>query len=433
MPVQFAPKQGSFGQTLGNVVGGGLNTLIEGKIKELNKKQQVQDARKWVAQAQLPEWLGDAFVEDPKTFQKFLEQWEFLPPEAKEQVKLATENIGIDEQQQPVQPQQQSMMQAEQRTPMGQQAPAGVQVPAEDMGSKEPVMSGLNKLAQAGEGDQMPVDSGMQQVQSFPEKGHGIQGAAAPFESDQPSGWTPQEKARGFRQKPKGGTAARETATAIREAGVNERFAHKETSKYVNGIYDMEKAKNEEDSVLKRIIKVSEKDNARNPVLSGIMKQIGIDYQGLQNNDTLELGKLERWFLRGGVKMFGGRVSNAEMGVLLSQVPSMLQTKEGRIRLANQMLLANKDFHDEFETVHRIERENGGKAPLNIRFLVEEEMGPIREKNAEAFINGIYEGGNAFKVGQRTDDISKLPDGAEVSGPDGKDYIIKGGKPVLKG
>lgn len=38
MPVQFAPKQGSFGQTLGNVVGGGLNTLIEGKIKELNKE-----------------------------------------------------------------------------------------------------------------------------------------------------------------------------------------------------------------------------------------------------------------------------------------------------------------------------------------------------------------------------------------------------------
>lgn len=205
MAVQFAPKQGSFGQTLGNAVGTGLNRIIESKIEALNKEQKVQDARKWVAQAQLPEWLGDAFVQDPKTFQKFIEQWEFLPPEAQQQVRQATSNIGVEEEQ-PLNPQQQSMMQSEQRTPMGQQAPAGVQVPAEDMAAKEPVMSGLNKLAQAGEGYQKPVDEGSQQAQSFPSLGHGTQGQAAPFESSQPfqpQEWSEAERARGWRQKPK--------------------------------------------------------------------------------------------------------------------------------------------------------------------------------------------------------------------------------------
>jgi len=221
-----------------------------------------------------------------------------------------------------------------------------------------------------------------------------------------------------------------------REKRISDQYAHKTNKEFVHNILDREKAKNEEDAILKRIIKISEKEdsNVRNPVLSGIMRDIGIDYQGLKNGDTLELDKLARWFLRGGTKLFGGRVSNAEMYAILDQVPNALQTKEGRIRLAKQMILANKDYHDEARMLKQIIRENGGKYPLDLEIKLSERMEELNAQNAYNFINSIYEGNipdmvGKFKVGQKlpSSDISKLPDGT-IYKKNGKRYQIKDGK-----
>jgi len=224
-----------------------------------------------------------------------------------------------------------------------------------------------------------------------------------------------------------------------KEKAVQDRYAHKANAKFVHETLGLQKAKHEEDNILKRIIKVSEKEGSdvRNPVLTGIMRDIGIDYQGLKSGDTLEIDKLGRWFLRGGSKMFGGRVSNAEMYAILDQVPTALQTKEGRVRLAKQMLLANKDYHDEVKVMKSVIKENKGKYPLDLELQVDERMEPIRERNAHNFINGIYNGGSSekisdsFKVGQKisASQLSSLPEGT-IYKKDGKRFEIKDGKEV---
>lgn len=456
MAVQFAPPRRveSLGESIGNSVGTGLNTLIERKIHDLNRHAEVQKKKKWLKEANLPDWLGE--IEDPKVFEEFIKKFNEASPQEQQSARNQIDQMDKEyhqpdnedeilpqQLQQPNQtnqpPQQQqpffgARAPKQPVAPNGAESPMGTQAPAEDMGRPESKISGLTTLMNAGNGDREQQTSD-NNVQMEPELGHGNVGAVAPEQSSEPRNrkreWALNGKGRGG--QPTSIQQQRLDLAREKEEGVKERFAINRTQKYVDSIYDQEKAKNEEDNVLKRIIHVSEKDDARNPVLSAVMKQIGVDYQGLQNADTLELGKLERWFLRGGVKMFGGRVTNAEMGVLLSSVPSMLQTKEGRIRLANQMLLANKDFHDEYKALDEILEEHGDVRPANIRTLVERRMGPLREKNAEQFIKGIEEiQKSAFKVGQQVDDLSRVPNGTEVT-ENGKLFVVQNGKAVPKG
>lgn len=393
-------------KTIGESAVSGLSSLLQGlaqsKAQDLHTNRAIKELKS--AYPELPEGaLGFLAKQPPKEQQMYLQSF-----------AQNLENMKLQQRQQ--QELQEAMRnQALQQLQFKQQQPTVPYAPTYQ-GPKQPEYGGK----QQAETQQL-----IQTLQRQP-----VQQAA---QSEQPSlskstaslgkaGITPYQQARlNFEQQ--------------KEKRQEEKFAIQQNKDYIKNVYDTDKAKNEEDNVLKRIIHVSEKDDTRNPVLSSIMGQLGIDYQGLKNGDTLELDKLSRWFLRGGVKMFGGRVSNAEMNVLLQMVPNILQTKEGRIRLAKQMLLANQDFHDEAKVMQDILRENKGLPPQNLRFLAEEQLSPIREKNANAFIKGIDDitSLSMFKVGQKVTggSLSRLPDGAEVT-KGGKQYIIKNGKPIPK-
>jgi hypothetical protein len=163
-------------------------------------------------------------------------------------------------------------------------------------------------------------------------------------------------------------------------------FIHKNIQPFIDKILDEDRAKVQEDAILKRIINVREKGTVRSALLTNVMRQAGIDFQALKNGDTLEIEKLGKFFLRGGPAMFGGKVSNFEAQNLLSQVPNELQTDEGAIRLANQMLNLNKAVHEENRIIKDIVRENGGHPPLDLKMKVAERMEPINERLARDFI-----------------------------------------------
>ena len=456
MAIQILPQNstaGSLGRASGEAIGGGLGGLIhglaEGKLKKMQDAQKRSD-------------LKSAFPEIPDEALDFLAK---LPE--KEQLEYLR-SIAQSQEQKPdfhpdhVTPEQreqikQYLSQPEALKAHTQEEIAKLQrflnpapTPAQQEGEvdlKKSTIPGLEGLLNAGSG-QEPNRGSSSPAQSFPEIGHGTSGQAAPMEGGQPyrndAGINPStspQKGISLSSLKKPGTAITQYQKE-RLALSKEQLEHaknapaeKTAIKYVENVYDKAQAKTEEDAILKRIIHISEKDDVRNPVLSGVMKQIGVDYEGLKNGNTLELEKLSNWFLRGGVKMFGGKVSNAEMGALLRQVPNALQTNEGRIRLAKQMLLANKDFHEEKKLVQHMVEENGYRVPEGIRFKIDKDMDKIREKNAKKFIEGIYDeeevGNSSFKVGQKVNSIEGLPDGAQVT-KGGKKYIIKNGKPVPK-
>lgn len=433
-------QQESFGSVAGDVIGKGLNSIIESKIEGLRKAQGIHDNRKMLKDSNLPEWLIDLHEDDPETFRLFLKEFDFASPEKKEEMREQLNEIDptfhgdgeeFDEDEQQAEQPQSPWDQNQQLTsePIEGENVVGEYTPLKPVPIKEKPISGMNSLMQAGNGAQRESSNIVSQAQDFPTLGHGTKGQPSSTEQLQPTG---------LRRKTKpvpGLTPYQKEHLDFQNKQLQQREEAplaKSNVKFVNDIYEKEAAKHDEDNVLKRVIHVSEQDNVRNPILSGVMRQIGIDYEGLKNNDTLEVNKLSNWFLRGGVKMFGGKVSNAEMYALLQSVPNALQTKEGRIRLAKQMLLANQDYHDEKKITARILKDNNDKIPLGIRFEVDREMEAKREKNAEKFIKGIYdEQAISHKVGQRVNDLSKLPEGAEVK-KEGKTYIIKNGKPVPK-
>jgi hypothetical protein len=167
----------------------------------------------------------------------------------------------------------------------------------------------------------------------------------------------------------------------------NQQANRKLNHDYITKVYNAERATNQEDKVLKRVIAIREGGQARTAAMTQALKELGIDYQGLKNNDTLELEKLGSWFLQGASDLFGGRVSNQQMQVRLRQVPNDLQTDEGAKLLANQMLLNNESKHAEAKAIRDIIEENGGEPPWDLQIKAAKRVEKIEEDLAKRFIN----------------------------------------------
>ena len=80
MAVQFAPREGSFGSSiggaLGSAVGGGISSLIEKKIADLKKRSGVEERKTTYKNLGLPEWIGELPDELQQTL---LKEYEFAP------------------------------------------------------------------------------------------------------------------------------------------------------------------------------------------------------------------------------------------------------------------------------------------------------------------------------------------------------------------
>jgi hypothetical protein len=192
----------------------------------------------------------------------------------------------------------------------------------------------------------------------------------------------------------------------------NQQANRKLNHDYITKVYNTDRAAQQEDKVLKRIIAIREGGKARPAAMTQALKELGRDYQALKNNDTLELEKLGTWFLQGAPDLFGGKVSNQQMQIRLRQVPNDLQTDEGSKLLANQMLLANESKHAEARAIREIIKENGGEPPWDLQIKAAERAQKIQEDLASKFINGEP----AFTTKKSSDTFETLPDAAKYKG-----------------
>lgn len=208
MAVQFAPKEESSAANLGSAVGKGLSGLIEKKIADLQKQHGIQERKATYKQAGLPQWLAEL----PDDMQKlFIKEYDFLPPEQKEQAKQQIDQLGQqywsdwtpegqEPQEQPTLPmqlqkpglqleqeQQPTEEQLGQARKMLQGAPLQGGVDA-FVNEKKSTIPGLNSLAQAGAG-MIKEPSQSENTQSFPSLGHGKNGQPGPMQAAQPQNY----------------------------------------------------------------------------------------------------------------------------------------------------------------------------------------------------------------------------------------------------
>ena len=197
--------------------------------------------------------------------------------------------------------------------------------------------------------------------------------------------------------------------------GQAERIAREKAERpYIEKVADTYKAKKEENNVLKRIIKIREQGKDIRPGLQSFFAKAGIDFDSLKNANELELSKLQNFFLKGATALYGGKVSNAEMFNLLRSVPNLLQTQEGSILLANQIINSNQSAIKEYEIMQRLIKENGGVPPAFLKLKVEEEMEPYYQQYSDDFINAS----TAFTT---LDTFKELPSASQYKGAEVED------------
>jgi hypothetical protein len=180
--------------------------------------------------------------------------------------------------------------------------------------------------------------------------------------------------------------------------------------------------------VLKRDIELSKRGKIRNPLTSSILNKLGLDFEALQNGDTLEMQKLQNYVLRGASKTFGGKVSNFEAMQLLKGFPNIFQSDEGRIQLAEQLLRTAELEDKENKAFLDIVKKNGNKVPFDLEQQLEEKMRPEYEKYTQEFVHA-FSGKN--KAAARFDSLpdAKQYDGKKIRDTEtGQVLISKDGK-----
>lgn len=171
-----------------------------------------------------------------------------------------------------------------------------------------------------------------------------------------------------------------------------QRYIDKTTEPVYRRAIDEGNYAKKENMYLDRIIKLSEEGDVREGAATELLQKFGLDFQGLRSNDTQEIAKLEKFFLRGGTKMFGGKVSNAEMQAILESVPNLLSSNEGRIQVAKLMKLGNESALLRKQATEEIIADNKGRRPADFESQLEDRVASQEERLARKFINLGFQG-----------------------------------------
>jgi hypothetical protein len=450
----------SIGEAVGQGLGSGLNSLIESKIADLQQRQGVDKRKKTYKEANLPDWLAE-LPEDKQTL--FLKEFDILPPETQQQVSDALNDMGTpdedkyNQQQQPdqgyQQPQQgfqqpnQGFQQTQPVTENGSMysplIPQELQMnkPAEDYGNKEQRIPGLNSLMNAGNGQSSEPRS-KENVQSFPEWGHGTNGQAGPMES---SNTTPYEftDKKGFRFQRKPNPQDQRHQDLLEEKRLNraENRTTQEQQRFDKYIYPQIKAADEkataikeEDRALDRIIDATNSGNVQESLafVNDLLKEAGVDLQKFYNEDTAEIQKFQNYAFKGGSKTFGGKVSNIEFQALMNSFPGLAQSPEGRVRMAELIKLGHQLDYDRVDIMRDIAERHPNISPTQFDNLVAKKLKPLEDGLAKKFKEFGRE--KSHSVGSEFDELPKassLPRGSEIVDSHGRSIFNDNGKDWL--
>lgn len=101
--------------------------------------------------------------------------------------------------------------------------------------------------------------------------------------------------------------------------------------------------------------------------------------------DTEEFEKLSANFIRGAKDIFGARITNADLEAYNKMIPTMMQSDEGKKRIIQSFMVANKGILARYDAAQEILRENKGIFPKNFNYQLEERVAPKLDAIIEEF------------------------------------------------
>lgn len=120
-------------------------------------------------------------------------------------------------------------------------------------------------------------------------------------------------------------------------------------------------------------------------IVSPIVSLLRTASRKLTATDTEEFEKLSNQFISGAKAVFGSRITDADLKAYMAQVPTLANTDEGKLKIIEDMKIANKAERVRAKAMKEIIKEYGYR-PEDLPILVEERAGKELDRLSKEFL-----------------------------------------------
>jgi hypothetical protein len=184
----------------------------------------------------------------------------------------------------------------------------------------------------------------------------------------------------------------KQAAQEEKEQRVEQHRINKEMMPVYHEITKAEKGAAEDDRRLGKMRTLIEKGDLTRPRWHSALNTIehgifgfGVNLHSLETADAQEFDKLSKEFLKNAKNIFGARLTDNDVNTFMKMVPSLSQSREGKLAVIHNMELYNQGIHLRDKAAKQILKENNGKLPYDFEMKVDELVGPQLDKLAAAF------------------------------------------------
>ena len=358
----------SRGESFGAKLGSGLGELAGYKIGQLLKKHQQEQERSQFTKTWEPilgkhsaNFLSNLSPDERKNAMQDIGSLLQLnePPSSADQTR-GMQSFGMAPQQQ-MPDQQQNFLQGIQNRFTNQTVG---QRPQEQEGS---LLSGLMGAPQQYQQQPQPQEQAQQQQQQLtPERAKLIENLFK----------TPQQRA----------AEKKLEIENQRFLAQEKRESYKATAATRKEILDQ--ASNAKDSLarLDKMEKLNKHGDFNSPYYIAGLQKFGLgNVAALMTPDSQEFRKLEIDFLRNLKSIFGSRITEYEVKLYLQSIPSLMQSKEGRERVIENLKIMEQGKLLKEKALLDIRKENKGNYPYDLSEQIAERIEPEAEKLRNKF------------------------------------------------
>ena len=203
---------------------------------------------------------------------------------------------------------------------------------------------------------------------------------------------------------------ARKETKGLRDKISNENKASKENMKRLN---EMERL-------------TKEGDLSDNSVIE-LLRHFDIDFNFLKTPDDETYQKLEKDFLKNMREVFGGRVAVEEMKAFLQTIPSLSNSKDGRLQIIKNFKAMEKAKQIRYKAMEQVYRENENDYPEDLEFQINEREDNMLDKEAAKF-SKLADQGLYLAVEQDPEKYAHLLPEGTTADDNGIQKIIRNGK-----
>jgi hypothetical protein len=123
--------------------------------------------------------------------------------------------------------------------------------------------------------------------------------------------------------------------------------------------------------------------------IGGLISPVATLMRGLQKKispNTEEFEKLSADFVRDAKTIYGSRLTDADLRNFMTMIPSLSNTKAGKLAIIKNMKALNKGAEIKARHLKEILKEHKGIRPADLQILVEERSKPELDKMAQEFV-----------------------------------------------